>query len=62
MIEHLYAYGAVDWFKKNPKRETHKQHWKIGITPYGHKLIAEVQGALAERRYNTTALFSGDDV
>lgn len=61
LIEHLYAYGAVDWFKKNPRVETHKQHWKIGITNYGHKLIAEVQGELAKLRYNTAALFSEDD-
>ena len=61
MVEYLYAYGAVDWFKKDTKRETYKQQYKVGITPYGHKLIAQVQGALAERRYNTSAIFGEDD-
>jgi hypothetical protein len=59
--EHLYHYGAIDWFKKDETRVTHRQHWLIGITRYGHKLIAEVQSALAERRHNTSALFSEDD-
>jgi DNA-binding MarR family transcriptional regulator len=61
MVEHLYHYGAVDWFKSKPRLDTHQQRWKIGITPYGHKLIAEVQGELAQERYDTSAIFAAAD-
>lgn len=56
----LIARRALDWFKAD-ETDFAPKRWKIGIARHGYELIAQVQAELAQRRFDSSGIFSAAD-